>query len=171
MQEQQNCFHKAWNVDIEIVSNGTKKIRFVSPFRKKLCFDIVIFRLGGKNCIVKNEKWIVFCESRYVNSNPAWKIWKQCNCSCKTLGAGLLQKDKDKIAKQKQKYLTDPFNLTLGNSHREMLIMRLNCPFCPKRRWSFKALVANCFYRKIAECFSSQKDGRVLYYFVRGCGT
>ena len=62
MQEQQNCFHKAWNVDIEIVSNGTKKIRFVSPFRKKLCFGIVIFRLGGKNCIVKNEKWIVFCE-------------------------------------------------------------------------------------------------------------
>ena len=32
---------------------------------------MVIFRLGGKNCIMKNEKWIAFLESRYINSNPA----------------------------------------------------------------------------------------------------
>ena len=30
----------------------------------------MIFWLGGESCIVKNEKWIVFPESRYVNSNP-----------------------------------------------------------------------------------------------------
>ena len=30
----------------------------------------MIFWVGGKNCIVKNEKYIVFPESRYVNSNP-----------------------------------------------------------------------------------------------------
>ena len=29
----------------------------------------MIFRLGRKNCNVKNEKWIVFTESQYVNSN------------------------------------------------------------------------------------------------------
>ena len=30
----------------------------------------MIFRLGGRT-VMKNEKWIVFPESRYVNSNPA----------------------------------------------------------------------------------------------------
>ena len=25
-----------------------------------LCFGIVIFRLVGENCVMKNEKWIVF---------------------------------------------------------------------------------------------------------------
>ena len=30
----------------------------------------MIFRRSGKNCVVKNEKWIAFPESRYVNSNP-----------------------------------------------------------------------------------------------------
>ena len=29
----------------------------------------MIFWLGRKNCVVKNEKWIVFPESWYVNSN------------------------------------------------------------------------------------------------------
>ena len=31
----------------------------------------MILWVGGKNCIVKNEKCIVFPESQYVNSNPA----------------------------------------------------------------------------------------------------
>ena len=30
----------------------------------------MIFRQGGKNCVVKNEKWIVVPKSLYVNSNP-----------------------------------------------------------------------------------------------------
>ena len=30
----------------------------------------MIFYLGKKNSVVKNEKWVVFPESRYVNSNP-----------------------------------------------------------------------------------------------------
>ena len=34
-----------------------------------LCFGIMILRLGGKNCVVKNEKWI-FPKSQFVNSNP-----------------------------------------------------------------------------------------------------
>ena len=32
------------------------------------------FWLGGKICIVKTEKWIVFPESLYVNSNPDYQI-------------------------------------------------------------------------------------------------
>ena len=30
----------------------------------------MIFWIGWKNCIVKNEKCIVFPESRYINPNP-----------------------------------------------------------------------------------------------------
>ena len=38
----------------------------------------MIFRLGEKNCIVKNEKWIIFPESQYVYSNPVLdKLQKQ----------------------------------------------------------------------------------------------
>ena len=44
----------------------------------------MIFRLGGKNCIVKNEKWIEFPEPQYVNSNPVFeKLQKQV---CWTVG-------------------------------------------------------------------------------------
>ena len=44
----------------------------------------MIFRLGGKNCIVKNEKWIKFPEPQYVNSNPVFeKLQKQV---CRTVG-------------------------------------------------------------------------------------
>ena len=32
---------------------------------------VVIFREGGRNCIVKNEKCIIFPESRHANWNPA----------------------------------------------------------------------------------------------------
>ena len=35
-----------------------------------LYFGIVVFRIGGKNCIMKNKKWMTFPESRYINSNP-----------------------------------------------------------------------------------------------------
>ena len=34
----------------------------------------MIFKVGGKNCNMKNGKWIKFPESRYVNSNPV------CHC-------------------------------------------------------------------------------------------
>ena len=37
-------------------------------FRKHNC---VIFWVGGKSCIVKNEKSVVFLESQYVNLNPS----------------------------------------------------------------------------------------------------
>ena len=38
----------------------------------------MILRLGEKNCIVKNEKWIIFPESQYVYSNPVLdKLQKQ----------------------------------------------------------------------------------------------
>ena len=45
-----------------------------------LYFDITIFSLGEKTCIVKNEKCIIFSESLYVNSNPEiqflnWKMF------------------------------------------------------------------------------------------------
>ena len=44
----------------------------------------MIFRLGGKNCIVKNEIWIKFPEPQYVNSNPVFeKLQKQV---CRTVG-------------------------------------------------------------------------------------
>ena len=46
---------------------STKK--FFSIF---LCFGITIFRLDRKNCIMKNEKWIIFPKSQYVNSNPEY---------------------------------------------------------------------------------------------------
>ena len=38
----------------------------------------MIFRLGEKNCIVKNEKWIIFPKSQYVYSDPVLdKLQKQ----------------------------------------------------------------------------------------------
>ena len=46
---------------IEIVFNSSKKA---------LHCGILIFWLGGKICIVKIEKWIIFPKSWNVNSNP-----------------------------------------------------------------------------------------------------
>ena len=44
----------------------------------------MIFRLGRKKCTVKNEKWIEFSESPFVNSNPVLdKLQKQV---CRTVG-------------------------------------------------------------------------------------
>ena len=50
------------------------QIRINTPLRKKLFpflyyFGIVTLRLRGKNCIVKNQEWFVFPESRYINLN------------------------------------------------------------------------------------------------------
>ena len=50
-----------------------RKICFYSSVWETETIGIVIFWVGGKNCIVRNEKCIVFPESRYVNSNPG--IW------------------------------------------------------------------------------------------------
>ena len=70
MQEQQNFSHKAWHISMKILSNG----RSCFSVKKKAifcfwCFGIMIFRLGGKNCIVKNEKLIVLPEPWYVDPN------------------------------------------------------------------------------------------------------
>ena len=59
--KQQNCSHKIWHISIKIFSNGSSKISLVFLLRKSLflflcCGGIVIFRLGMKNCIMKNEK-------------------------------------------------------------------------------------------------------------------
>ena len=37
----------------------------------------MIFRRGGKNCTMKNEKWIVFSKSQYINSNPVGAVLEQ----------------------------------------------------------------------------------------------
>ena len=36
----------------------------------------MIFWVGGKNCILKNEKCIKFLESQYVNLNPESNDWQ-----------------------------------------------------------------------------------------------
>ena len=36
-----------------------------------LCFGTMIFWLGRKNYVMKNEKKIIFPESLYIHSNPA----------------------------------------------------------------------------------------------------
>ena len=45
----------------------------------------MIFWLGRKNSVVKNEKWIVFPKSRYVNPNPGIfnhpMIYKICDAT------------------------------------------------------------------------------------------
>ena len=83
MQEQQNCSHKTWHIRIEIVSNGSSKIGFVSLLRKKLfllfyivLFGVTIYWVGGKNSVVRNEKRIVFSKSRYVNSNSVITLFQ-----------------------------------------------------------------------------------------------
>ena len=61
-----------WGTHIEIVFNVTagNSFVFVSRFtQKNLYFDVVIFWIGGENCIVKNEKFIVFPESGYFYSS------------------------------------------------------------------------------------------------------
>ena len=75
-QHQHNCFNKT---EIRIVLKSfltltaRKNCFYSSVWETKTFIGIVIFWVGGKNCIVRNEKCIVFPESRYVNSNPG--IW------------------------------------------------------------------------------------------------
>ena len=45
IQEQQNCCHKTWHIGIEIISNGSSKISFVSLLRKKLSFPLYVLVL------------------------------------------------------------------------------------------------------------------------------
>ena len=79
MQEQQNYSQRAWHMGIEIVSNGSRKISFFPLFVKEktvflffyIMFIILIFWPGRKNCIIKNDKWILFPKSQYVNLHPA----------------------------------------------------------------------------------------------------
>ena len=63
-------FVAAWHIEIVFNSSRTKSFS-VSEWETALSFGIVIFWLGGKIYMVKIEKWIVFPEWRYVNSNPA----------------------------------------------------------------------------------------------------
>ena len=35
MQEQQNCYHKTWHIDAEIISNGCSRISFKDAHREK----------------------------------------------------------------------------------------------------------------------------------------
>ena len=72
VQPQQNCSHKTWHMHIEIVFNvNTEKEFCFSALEKENIWysGIVIFWLGGKICIWRNEKRIVFPVSWYVNSN------------------------------------------------------------------------------------------------------
>ena len=59
---------------IEIILNldSKKEFCFYSSVEETETFGIAIFWIGGKNCMVKNEKCI-FPESRYVNSKLEWK--------------------------------------------------------------------------------------------------
>ena len=74
---------------IKTVCKGNSKEVFCFQFlvyEKILYFDIVIFWVGGKNCILKNEICIVFPELRYVNSYAAMyifnvkfvRVWNHC---------------------------------------------------------------------------------------------
>ena len=71
-QQQHNCFNKMRYGSIEIVFNLNSKKEFCfcsSVYEAETFFDIMIFWVGGKNSIVKNEKCIVFPEQWYINLN------------------------------------------------------------------------------------------------------
>ena len=58
-EKQQNCSHKTWYMHIEIVCIGINKKKFCFCAEEKQtmsCFVIVIFWVGGKNCIEKTKK-------------------------------------------------------------------------------------------------------------------
>ena len=60
-----------WNI---FNLNSMKEFCFYSSVQEaETLFDILIFWVGGKNCIVKNEKCILFPGARCVNSNPDTK--------------------------------------------------------------------------------------------------
>ena len=64
-------FVTAWHIEIVFNSSGKKVLFRNKKLHYTLYIVIVIFQLDGKICIVKIEKWIVFPELQYVNSNPA----------------------------------------------------------------------------------------------------
>ena len=70
---------KTWHVGTKIDSNGSSKISFVSLVTEKLfIFYIVLVLwfsgLSVKSSLMKNLKWIVFLESRYINSNSGVSV-------------------------------------------------------------------------------------------------
>ena len=73
-QHQHNCFNKTERrivLKSFLPLTARKNCFYSSVWETKTFIGIVIFWVGGKNCIVKSEKCIVFPESWYVNSNPA----------------------------------------------------------------------------------------------------
>ena len=58
------------HIEIIFNLNNKKEFCFRSLAQKTETFSIVIFWVGGKNCIVKNKKCIAFPKSRYINLNP-----------------------------------------------------------------------------------------------------
>ena len=73
-QHQHNCFNKTERrivLKSFLPLTARKNCFYSSVWETKTFTGIVIFWVGGKNCIVKSEKCIVFPESWYVNSNPA----------------------------------------------------------------------------------------------------
>ena len=68
MKEQQNCSHETRHMGIEIDSNSTSKISFVSLLGKKLFFLFYIkfwFREFQARCEkLCREKWKMNCISR-----------------------------------------------------------------------------------------------------------
>ena len=56
---------------LKLFCQQQKEIFFLCfGIRNFIVLWIIIFWLGGKICIVKIERWFIFPESRYVNSNP-----------------------------------------------------------------------------------------------------
>ena len=62
-----HCLVKQQSHTINLTAR--KNFVFFPWFEKQKPSGIMNFWIGGKNC-VKNEKYIVFLKSRYVNSNP-----------------------------------------------------------------------------------------------------
>ena len=79
VQQKQNCFHKKsythTEMNFNVNCNCKKELWFcfsVYEKWKSSYFGIVIFSVGGKNYIGKNENCIAFPKWRYVNSYPDW---------------------------------------------------------------------------------------------------
>ena len=53
-----------------VVAKQDLLLPLLRKFLFVVCFDIKILWLGGKNCVVKNKKQIIFPESQFVNLNP-----------------------------------------------------------------------------------------------------
>ena len=69
--QQKQKKDEEWSAHIEIVFNDNSKKDFCvrsSVDEKKAYFGIATFWVVGKNCIMKNENYIAFLESRWINS-------------------------------------------------------------------------------------------------------